>query len=76
MSPLLRSLGLDQLTQAERLALVQELWDSIAADSPPPLTESQRTELERRIQADDSNPDATIPWEIVRARTASRLQQP
>lgn len=75
MSQLLRSLGLDQLTPTDRLALAQELWESIIAEATPPLIPSQRTELERRIQADDADPDATISWEDVRTRTASRLQR-
>jgi len=41
-----------KLPVAERLELVQDLWDSIAADcerEPYPLTEEQRQDLERRL---------------------------
>jgi putative addiction module component (TIGR02574 family) len=44
MSTVINSLGLDRLPRADRLALVQELWDSIAAEGPPPLTTAQRQE--------------------------------
>ncbi|MBU0499113.1 MAG: addiction module protein [Gammaproteobacteria bacterium] len=36
----------------ERIHLVEDLWDSIAADqSALPLTEEQRNELDRRLNA-------------------------
>jgi putative addiction module component (TIGR02574 family) len=75
MPAIIHSLGLDQLPRAERLQLVQELWDSIAAESPKPmLNDAQREELERRADEDDANPDDVIPWEVVRARVAARLR--
>jgi putative addiction module component (TIGR02574 family) len=65
----LASLGLDKLSRDERLALVQELWDSIAAEPGPSLlTEAQREELLRRADEDDANPDDVIPWEEVKAK--------
>ena len=46
----IKSLGLDRLRLEERLSLVEELWDSIAADSEAvPLTGPQRVELDRRL---------------------------
>jgi putative addiction module component (TIGR02574 family) len=74
MSMLIHSLGLDQLPRGERLVLVQELWDSIAAEGPLPLTDAKRRELERRVAEDDASPDDVIPWEQVKARTAARLR--
>jgi putative addiction module component (TIGR02574 family) len=67
MPPTLTALGLDKLPREERLALVQALWDSIAAEGPH-LTDSQRAELDRRIADDDANPDDVIPWEQVKAK--------
>lgn len=75
MSTLLSSLGLDQLPRSDRLALVQDLWDSIAAESTTPfLSPSQAAELDRRIRDNDAAPDAVIPWEEVRVRIAARLK--
>ena len=75
MSTTLRALGLDHMTRDERLKLVQELWDSIAAEtSSPLLNDAQRMELERRIAEDDATPDDVVPWEQVKAKTQSRLQ--
>jgi putative addiction module component (TIGR02574 family) len=67
----LESLGIDRLTVAERIALVQQIWDSIAADQVP-LTDAQRQELERRADDDDANPGDTVPWEQVKAEALAR----
>lgn len=55
------------LTVAERIQLVEDLWDSIA-DAPEvlELTESQRAEIDRRLEAHRENPDDVIPWETLR----------
>jgi putative addiction module component (TIGR02574 family) len=43
---------LQQLPLDERIKLVEDLWDSIAADQKAlPLTPAQRTELDRRLDA-------------------------
>lgn len=75
MSPTLQSLGIDRLSREQRIALVLDIWDSIAAEvGQPVLTDAQRRELERRIAEDDANPDDVIPWEQVKAQTLSRLK--
>ena len=76
MPPTVKSLGIDQLPRDQRLALVQELWDTIAAEPTPPLlNEAQRQELERRVAEDDARPDDVIPWETVEAQTLARLRK-
>jgi putative addiction module component (TIGR02574 family) len=43
---------LQQLTVDERIKLVEDLWDSIAADQGAlPITADQRSELDRRLNA-------------------------
>ena len=43
---------LPQLTMGERIKLVEDLWDSIAADQGVlPITADQRIELDRRLNA-------------------------
>jgi putative addiction module component (TIGR02574 family) len=50
----------------ERLRLVEAIWDRmIESGADPELTESQRKELDRRLEALDFNPDDVIPWESV-----------
>ncbi len=69
----MRDCGIDRLTVEDRLALAEEIWESVAAEvERQPLTEAQRAELERRVAAADANPDAGIPWEVVRAEARAR----
>ncbi len=75
MSPTLKSLGIDMLSRDDRLALVQEIWDMIAAEQQPLLSEAQREELKRRLAEDDASPDDVIPWEQVKAETLARLKR-
>jgi putative addiction module component (TIGR02574 family) len=64
-----------RLTLAERIQLVEDLWDSIATEASQelPLTEEQVHELRRRAQAHQDHPDAAIPWEQVRAELSGRV---
>ena len=71
------SLGIDRLPRDERLALVQEIWDTIAAEpNPVQLTEAQRVELLQRVADDDTHPDDVIPWEDVKAEALAQLNRP
>jgi putative addiction module component (TIGR02574 family) len=75
MAPTVQSLGIDQLPRDQRLALVHDIWDTIAAEPQPPLlTDAQRRELERRVAEDDKSPDDVVPWETVKAEALSRLK--
>lgn len=76
MATTLQSLGLDRLNVTQRLALVEELWDSLATDFESiPLTEPQRQEIDRRLAAHRANPQAAIPWEQVDAEALARLRR-
>ena len=58
-----------QLTVAERLQLVEDIWDSIAQDAPAtqlPLSDGQRAELRQSLAEDAADPTAAIPWDEVR----------
>jgi putative addiction module component (TIGR02574 family) len=53
-----------QLSVDERIQLVQDIWDSIAAvPEAIRLTDAQRQELDRRLAEYEKNPDEGIPWE-------------
>jgi putative addiction module component (TIGR02574 family) len=57
------------LSVAERLELVQQIWDSIAATPDSlPITEAQRREIDRRLEAYERDPSQVGNWEEVRAR--------
>ena len=52
-----------QLSVAERIQLVEDIWDSIAnVPESVMLTEAQQTEIERRIEAHRANPNEGISW--------------
>jgi len=73
MTVSLKSLGIEKLSVEERIALVEELWDSIAEATP--LTEAQRRELDRRLADHEANPDDVIAWDAVKASIAARLKK-
>jgi putative addiction module component (TIGR02574 family) len=70
----MKSLGIDRLGVDERLDLVEEIWDSIAAEGDL-LTEAQRTELKRRYEDNEAHPNDLTSWEEVKAATLARLQK-
>lgn len=56
-----------QLPLHERLQLLEDLWDSIAAHPEAlPLSEAQRRELDRRWALHEQDPDRGIPWDQAR----------
>ena len=60
---------IQKLPLAERLELVEELWDSIARESDQlTLTPAQMAELDRRFADYEKNPDEGVAWEEVRDR--------
>ena len=76
MGALLKSLGIDRLSVEERLALVEDLWDSIAEESAATsLSGTQRAELDRRLADYAANPNDVVPWEDVRNSITARLKR-
>jgi putative addiction module component (TIGR02574 family) len=73
MHPTVKGLGIDRLSIAERILLVEEIWNSIA-DEPESLEvpESHKEELDRRIAACEADPTAGSPWPEVKARLLKR----
>lgn len=63
------SKAIKELSVAERIVLVEEIWDSIAAEQEAlELTEAQRLELDRRLEAYHSSPEGGSSWEEVKGR--------
>lgn len=76
MPPTMQSLGIDRLSVEDRLALVQEIWDSIAASPEQvPLTDPQRQELQRRLDDHAADPSDAVPWETVWDEALARLRR-
>jgi putative addiction module component (TIGR02574 family) len=71
----MKALAIDQLSIDERLLLVEEIWDSIAAEpGAVAMTEAQKQDLQRRITAYEANPHAGDTWEVVKARSRSQCE--
>jgi len=59
----------EEMSPAERILHVQELWDRIAEEPESvPVSEEWKTELGRRLEAHRADPAAAIPWDQVKAR--------
>jgi putative addiction module component (TIGR02574 family) len=75
MSVSLKSLGIDRLGVEERIALVEEIWDSIADSAAVPLTTPQRDELDRRLADHAAHPNDVVSWDEVKASLDERLKK-
>src|SRR5262249_27721726 len=74
MAVTMKDLGIDRLSVDDRLALMHEIWDSIAAEPGcVHLSDAQRQELERRLAEHEANPGDVVPWERVKAEARAGL---
>ena len=65
-----------KLSAAERLELVEELWDSLSDDDEAlALTPEQREDLERRLAEADADPTGGSPADLVFERIRNRRSQ-
>ena len=61
------------LSVPERIQLVEDIWDTIAEiPEEVGLTDEQKAELDRRLDAYHRNPDEGSPWGMVRERIRGR----
>ncbi len=71
MSGTAKSLGIDRLSVAERILLVEEIWDGIAAETHAvEVPEAHKEELDRRLEAYRQDPTAGSSWAEVKQRLA------
>jgi putative addiction module component (TIGR02574 family) len=64
---------IEMLTVEERLELIERVWDSLTMTQDDiPLTNSQRAELDRRIDELEEKGPVGIPWEQVLDRIKSK----
>jgi len=62
------------LSVPERIILVEDIWDSVSeVPDAVILTEEQKAELDRRLDAYHKNPGEGSPWSEVRTRIRSRV---
>ena len=57
-----------RLNIAERIVLVEEIWDTIAEENQAfELTDSQKRELDRRLASVRANPAQGRTWDEIKA---------
>ena len=62
-----------ELPVSERIQLVGDIWDSIAAvPESVSVTDLQMAEIEHRLEDYRANPEDVVPWEEVRERFRRR----
>ena len=63
------ALNFRALPVSERIELAQDIWDSIAEETPNQLqlTPDEREALHQRLSDHRANPSSSIPWEQGRA---------
>jgi putative addiction module component (TIGR02574 family) len=68
VSESLKRFGLDKLDVEQRLALIEEIWNSIDADESAAvrLSDAQRAELHARLLEDDASPEDVVSWEDIK----------
>ena len=66
-------LNIEELSVAERVQLVEEIWASIAAEQASlGVTAAQRQELNRRLDSYRSSREGGSTWESVKDRLQER----
>ena len=67
------SIDPNQLSVAEQILLVEDLWDRIVSQQAGhSLSESQLADLDRRLDDFEYTGDAGASWETVKARILER----
>ena len=72
----IQELGIDRLSVADRIALAQEIWDSIAEsvqNAAPNAAEV--TELDHRLSEDENAPESAIDWQQIRSAALRKWSQ-
>ena len=63
----------NRLTAAEKLLLVSELWDDLAAHpTEVPVSREQIAELDRRMEAYRRDPSQVTSWDAIQKRVLGR----
>jgi putative addiction module component (TIGR02574 family) len=64
---------LDRLSTPEKILLVEDLWDSIAADpSSVPVPQSHKDELDKELRRREAERGSLLTLEELQARVVSR----
>jgi putative addiction module component (TIGR02574 family) len=76
MSTKMKEFGIDRLSREDRLALLEEIWESLRVEPGQSyLTDEKRRELKKRLAEHEANPDDVVPWEQVKAEALARFEE-
>ncbi|MDB6070020.1 MAG: addiction module protein [Verrucomicrobiales bacterium] len=65
---------LSRLSPSDKLMLVTELWEDLAAQPDQiPVSDEVIAELDRRMLAHEKNPTAVTTWEEIQLRILGRI---
>lgn len=65
-----------RLSIEERILLVEDIWDSIAAERDQvPMTKSQKELVQKRLDAYEADPENVLSWDEVKARVRAKLDE-
>lgn len=62
-----------QLPVADRIQLIEALWETVPQESLPPLSDEWMAEILNRTREFDSGTVATVSWEEVRREALARI---
>jgi putative addiction module component (TIGR02574 family) len=65
-------IDLSGLTPAERLSLIDDLWESLSDEEALPISPSLGRELDRRVEEAQRSPEEGRPWEAIRSDAEER----
>ncbi|MCI0616752.1 addiction module protein [bacterium] len=64
---------IQELSVSERIRLVEEIWDSIAANPESvPVTNARKKELDRRLKALKQSPREVSTWSDLKKRVRTK----
>ncbi len=61
-----------RLSVADRIQLIDAIWDTLPADALPPLSDEWTAEIRRRSAEYDSGGVETVPWEQIKTEALRR----
>lgn len=64
-----------RLSVADRIQLIDAIWDTLPEGSSPPLCDEWAAEIQRRSAEYDAGGVQTVPWDQVKAEALRRLAE-
>ncbi len=65
-------IDLSGLSPAERLSLIDDLWESLSDEEALPISPSLGRELDRRVEEAQRSPEEGRSWEAIRSDLEGR----